>query len=273
MASLFMRFPGGKARTVTLSYDDGVVQDIRLMKIMNRHGLKGTFNLSPGCFKEKESDQGFGMTREQALEYYADSGHEVALHGLTHPCLDQLPPERATYEVIENRRQLEQMFGHTMRGMAYPYGATNDVVVQILKNAGIAYSRATGINEDFQMPTDWLRLSATTKHTNPRLPELVEKFLNTATCLPLMFYLWGHSYEFDNDNNWEVVERFAEQIGGEEGIWYATNIEIYDYVAAYQQLRFTVDMDLAENPTATDLYFEYDGKPYMVKAGQMLKLD
>lgn len=39
MSTAFMRFPQGRAKALTLSYDDGVEQDIRLIEILNRHGL------------------------------------------------------------------------------------------------------------------------------------------------------------------------------------------------------------------------------------------
>ena len=50
MSSIFMRFPGGKTRALTLSYDDGVEQDIRLIEIMKKNGLKGTFNVNSGLY-------------------------------------------------------------------------------------------------------------------------------------------------------------------------------------------------------------------------------
>lgn len=45
MAYRHMRYPGGKAKAVTFSYDDGVHHDIRLAEICNRHGIKVTFNI------------------------------------------------------------------------------------------------------------------------------------------------------------------------------------------------------------------------------------
>lgn len=278
MASLlFMRFPDGRAKTVTFSYDDGVKQDKRFMEIMDKHGLKATFNINAGLFKKDEGVQGTDrMTVEKSVEAYANSGHEVAIHALTHPFLEQLPTPRATYEIIEDRRRLEELFGHTIRGMAYPFGTTNDNVVEILKNAGIVYARTVVKTGKFDIPTDWLRLPATAKHTDPNLMDLAEQFLNDPKIgarAPQMFYLWGHTHEFDKDDNWDVIEKFAETIGGKEDIWYATNIEIFDYITAYKQLRFTVNMDLVENPTATDLYFSWEGKDYVVKAGESLKLD
>ena len=46
MENVFMRFPGGAYKVVTLSYDDNVEEDVRLVEIMKKHGLKGTFNLN-----------------------------------------------------------------------------------------------------------------------------------------------------------------------------------------------------------------------------------
>ena len=46
----FARFPGGKLKAVTFSYDDGVNQDIRFAEILSKYGLKGTFNLNTAMF-------------------------------------------------------------------------------------------------------------------------------------------------------------------------------------------------------------------------------
>ena len=53
MGSMFMRYPGGKKKALTLSYDDGVEQDIRLIELMKKNGLKGTFNLNSGLYAEE----------------------------------------------------------------------------------------------------------------------------------------------------------------------------------------------------------------------------
>lgn len=280
MASLSMRFPGGKAKVVTLSYDDGVVEDRHLIEIMDKYGLKGTFNINAGLFAPPETNRQETtkgrLTQKEVVELYTNSGHEVAIHGLTHPFLEQIPANRASYEIIEDRRRLEELFGCTIRGMAYPYGTVGavDHVVEIIKNAGILYARTTVSTENFSIPEDWLRLPATCHHANPRLMELTEKFLEAKVVFaPLMFYLWGHSYEFDRADNWDVIETFAQTIGGKDDIWYATNIEIFDYITAYKQLRFNVDMTIAENPTATDLYFSWGEKIYTVKAGESITIE
>ena len=85
---------------------------------------------------------------------------------------------------------------------------------------------------------------------------------------PMLFYLWGHSYEFEARDNWEVIEEFARTVSGKDDIWYATNIEIYDYCEAFSRLRFNTVMTTCVNPTASDLWFAYGEKEVHVPAGQ-----
>ncbi len=276
MAYVVMRFPGGKERALTLSYDDGVEQDIRLIDIMKKHGLKGTFNLNSDLYAPEGTVYPEGqihrrMTLSQAQALYKDSGMEVAVHSLTHPHLNKLPANICNYEVLQDRINLEREYDCIVRGMAYPYGPHNDQIVNILKQCGIAYSRTVISTESFEIPTDWLRLPATCHHANPRLMELAKCFLGEKrTRDPYLFYLWGHSYEFEANDNWNVIEEFAEYIGNRDEVWYATNIEIYDYIQAYNQLIFSVADHKVYNPTCLDLYFNTGEHTYCVKPGQTL---
>jgi hypothetical protein len=277
-----MRFPGGKLKALTLSYDDGVKQDQRLIDILNTHGIKATFNINSGLFADTPGDRGNRMTRQEALETYANTPHEVAIHALTHPPLDKLPIPAMVMEVMEDRKNLEAMFGTIIRGMAYPQGTYNDAVVEALKSTGVVYSRTCISTHDFRLPTDWLRLTATCHHKDDRLFELADQFL-TETPLdlrinrePWLFYLWGHSYEFDHNserNNWNRIEQFAEKMGGHEDIWYATNIEIYDYVMALRALEFSADRSMVYNPTATDVWVRYNHESIKIPAGKLIRLE
>lgn len=276
--NIFMRFPQGKKKALTLSYDDGVEQDARLIGIMDRYGIKGTFNINSGLFAPEGTVYPSGqihrrMTAKSARALYGGSGHEVAVHTLTHPMLEQLSSPVMLEEVMRDRSNLEQMFGTIVRGMAYPYGTYSDSVVEGLKQAGIVYSRTVKFTEDFRIPTDWLRLEATCHHNNPNLMKLAQRFINEEPDrAPWLFYLWGHSYEFEANQNWDVIERFCELAGGRTDIWYATNIAVYDYITAYRRLQFSLDASLVCNPSALDLWLEKGGKIYEVKAGRQTML-
>ncbi len=273
---MYICFKGGKRKVMTLSYDDGVVQDIRLSEIMKKYGLKGTFNVNSGLFLEDASTrkQYYGkMTVEEAKKLYIGSGNEVAVHGYRHKSLGRITEAEATYDIIKDRECLEEIFGYPMRGMAYAYGTYNAEILNVLKSCGIAYSRTTKSTHGFNLPANWLELHPTCHHNDPELMNLLDSFL-TADPYPartMMFYLWGHSYEFDNDDNWNVIEEFAQRAGGNDDVWYATNIEIYDYVNAYKSLISTLDESVIYNPTAIDVWVFIDGEKVLIKAGETYK--
>ena len=159
--------------------------------------------------------------------------------------------------------------------MAYPYGAYNDEIINILKMCKVAYSRTVCSTESFGFPKEWLMLHPTAHHRNPKLMEITERFIkgnrwNNAE----MLYLWGHSYEFDDDDNWDVIEKFAEKISGRDDIWYATNIEIYDYVKAYESLVTSTDKKIIYNPSAVTVWFapEVKSEVLCVKPGETISL-
>lgn len=276
MASIFLRFPQGKAKALTLSYDDGVEQDIRLIEIMRENGLKGTFNISSGLYAKEGTVYEKGrihriMTEAQAAELYKINAMEVAAHGLHHAYLNHLPENLCTYEVLVDRINLEREYECMVRGLAYPYGVYNDKIVEIVKHCGIAYARIVGTTESFELPNDWLRWKPTCHHNNPRLMELAKSFVeDQRDRAPMLYFLYGHSYEFERDNNWEIIEAFAKFVGNREDIWYAANGEIYEYVNAFHQLIFSGDGSKVRNPTAIDLYFKYNGKHFCVRANETI---
>lgn len=273
---LRMRFPQGKKKALTLSYDDGVEQDARLIQIMNENGLKGTFNINSGCYRDDEFVYAAGevqrrLSKHEAVKLYQDNAMEVAIHGLTHPFLERLPDSRCAAEIMKDRENLETQFGTIIRGAAYPYGTYSDRVVEIMKMAGIVYARTTTATGGFDIPQDWLRLNPTCHHRDPKLEELAADFIEERRRdrgYPLLFYLWGHSYEFEKDDNWEVIERFASYVGGRSDVWYATNIEICDYVENYRRLVFSMDGKSVYNPTCQQIYLEVDGKPCSILSGE-----
>ncbi|MBQ4269015.1 MAG: polysaccharide deacetylase family protein, partial [Clostridia bacterium] len=196
-----MLFPCFKTKALTFSYDDGVCYDKRLVEIFSKFGLKGTFNVNSELFAAKEGE--WRMTKEEALALYLPAGMEIAVHGAQHLDLTKFTREEMLREIAVDRENLEKEFGGVIRGMAYAYGAYNDEALDVLKECGIVYSRTTEVTETFALPTDWLRLAATCHHKNPRLMELADEFLNgAATNEPKLFYVWGHSYEFNDNDNW-----------------------------------------------------------------------
>lgn len=275
----FLRFPGFKSKALTLSYDDGVRQDKRLISIMQKYGIKGTFNINSGLFSQELSAEEKGrMTKEECVELYTNSGMEVAIHGYRHLSLGEVDPALATDDVIKDRKELESIFGKIIKGMAYANGSYSDSVCEILKCCGVNYSRTVVTTENFRFPENWLKWDTTCHHNNPKLMELAKTFVerNEDGYLwrnyPVLFYLWGHSYEFDTNNNWQVIEEFCKYIGNRDDIWYATNGEIYSYVKAYDSLEFSADGNTIFNPSGQTVYICYFHKNIAIQPNQTIKI-
>lgn len=270
-----MLFPDGKNKALTLSYDDGVVQDRRLVAFMNKHKVRGTFNIGSGILGIKDTAS-FGKAPVDISKVEADevshlyAGHEVAGHGLYHSSLVNVGTPTAMYEIIEDKRRLEELTEGCVRGFAYPFGAFNDEVKDLLKLAGYEYARVVPSTGTFDIPTDFHEWKATCHHNDENLMDLAKTFCekNSPFRRPQLFYLWGHSYEFDLDNNWDVIEQFLEYVGQfNEQIWFATNIEICDYINAFRALRYSTDGKYIYNASAITVWIEVYGKQYKLEGG------
>lgn len=276
----YIRFPGFKLKALTLSYDDGIRQDKRLISILQKNGLKGTFNLTGGEFSEKyEGVEKGKISVQEALELYRPLGMEIAVHGYRHFSLANMDTALAINDIISDRKVLENTFGCVIKGMAYANGSYNDEIIELLRKIGIEWARIAGQSEKFDLPTDWMKWQGTCHHDNPRLMELAKEFVEKKEYWYYwgrklqLFYVWGHSYEFDNNNNWEVIEKFAEYMGGREDIWYATNGEIYEYLQAAERLQFSADGTFVKNPSCMDIYIDYVGKRCIIPSGKTVRIE
>lgn len=274
---VYLRFPGFKSKAVTISYDDGVKGDRKLVEIMNENGLKGTFNLNSGLFSKKFKNDNFIIERmsvDDALSLYAD--FEIAIHGHKHARWANINFVELIKEIKTDRIKLEKIFNKMIIGCAYPFGSYNDDIKKVLINHGIKYSRTVLPTNNFELPVDFLCWNPTCHHSEPSLIQLAKKFVKSNDeahrCQPKVFFVWGHSYEFEIFNNWHVFERFAKFIGGKENIWYATNGQIYEYVHAYDSLIWGCCENYVYNPTSTQIYIDYYGNQFLLKSGETVYL-
>ncbi len=278
----FLRFPDGKSKAVTLSYDDGNRSDLQLADVISKAGLKCTFNLNGNIMKKGI------ISDDEIREHFLDKGHEIAVHGENHSAPGKQRPIEGIKGVLNCRLELEERFGHIIRGMAYPdsgirvweNGADYETIKRYLTDLDIAYARTLGgDNDKFYLPTDWHCWMPTAHHVNPKLMEYIDKFLNLnidenyiSGQGARLFYLWGHAYEFERDNNWDFLDEICEKLGGHEDIWYATNMEIYNYVQAYNSLEYSADSNIIYNPTLYTIWFKYDEAEYSIKSGETLHI-
>ena len=57
--------------------------------------------------------------------------------------------------------------------------------------------------------------------------ELARNFAALEPDKPQLFYVWGHSEEFEHDRNWEILERFCDTLASNDDIFFGTNAEVF----------------------------------------------
>lgn len=259
-------FPHGKSKALTMSYDDGQIFDRRLVSIFNEYGIKGTFFLNSGNLGKKPF-----ISPDEVSQLYR--GHEVAIHTKSHPFLDCIPLETIVEEIIEDRKTLESLVGYPIKGMSYPYGVYNETIVNLLPTLGIEYSRTVEPTYNFCIPDNFLVWRPTCHHKEDLL-QITQRFLKHESTGQLqLMYVWGHSFEFERENNWYLIEDFCKIISKNNSIWFATNIEIVRYIKALRMLEFSVKRDVVYNPSAISVWLSVNGSPVEVKGGEILTLN
>lgn len=270
MKTIYKCFPEGRRKVLTMSFDDGKITDRKLIQIFNKNDIKGTFNINSGLFG---IDDGFGMRipENEIAETYR--GFEIAVHTSTHPTLPRCPREQIALQILEDRRMLERITGSTVRGMAYPnVDGFNDQIKQLLPLLGIDYARTSGSTMNFLIPKDFHQWESTCNYKNDLLKLGGEFNALYKDQYLYMMNVYGHSIDFENDNCWRLIEDFCSLVGKRDDVWYASNIEIVDYFKALDGLRFSVDGDFVENPSAQTCWISVDGSILKLDGGLTVRL-
>ena len=227
-------------KMLTLSFDDGTVQDIRFIELIDKYDLRATFNINSGFFGQKHriTHGGFDVCHddldaETARRIYRN--HEVAAHTVTHPNLKRVEDDAEVIrQVLEDCKALTSALDKEIVGMAYPCGGDcydQRVIDLILKSTPVRYARTTNSHGTFALPENFMEWHPTCDQRDDRLFELADRFIDAEPTEDMLFYVWGHSFELDKgDKGWERFESFCEKVAHRRDITYMTNGEIYRYI-------------------------------------------
>lgn len=264
-------YPNGKAKAFNVTYDDGVLQDIRFVELLNKYNLKGTFNLNSQLMEEEFEwmhENGIVIKRlakDKVLSLY--NGHEVASHTLTHPYMDNLSREEIMHELKDDKANLERLFGREIKGFAAPFDYYSDLIESCVKECGFEYARTPAESRTFAPQSDYYKWRATVFHLDSELDKFTNDFLNTNEEFAL-FQIAGHSYDLDVENMWEQIESIFKKISSDENILPMTTIEIINYLKAMSLAE--INGEYIKNNSNISLWFSIDGVAQEIKPNETL---
>lgn len=262
-------YPGGKAKAFNITYDDGVLQDVRFVELMNKYGLKGTFNLNSGLMETEFAwihPNGMTVKRLPAgvvAELYQN--HEVASHTLTHPYLSSLTEAQIMEEMARDKQNLEQLTGKPVLGFAGPFHHWGPEVVACAKGCGFEYARNAEERYCYAPPEEYYSWSAGSYHIMPGFQDFVEGFFHTDEELALC-QIVGHTYDLDAEDMWDYMESVLKRVAENESIASMTNLELVRYLKAMRSAVIT-DAEI-QNPSEIPLWFESNGSTICVAPGE-----
>lgn len=265
-------YPGGKRKAFNVTYDDGVLQDVRLVSLLNTYGIKGTFNLNSGLMEQEfEWVHPNGMTvkrlsREAVQGLY--DGHEVASHTLTHPYMSSLSESEILHQMSADKENLEGLFGREVLGFAVPFSYYSDAIADCARKAGFTYARMSEFSLGYCPWQDRYYWKCGFYHVEPGLRDYVEGLLYTEEELALC-QIVGHSYDLDAENLWGVTEDIFCVVSQRDDVWLATHLQIVEYLMAMSRLE--IRDGVAINHSNSHLWMEVNQKPVCLRPGEWIK--
>ena len=128
----------------------------------------------------------------------------------------------------QDRQILSELCGYDVVGFAYPCGQFDDRVCKLIKErTGIKYARTVISSGSFGPQMNLYKFNPTVYFHREwdALFRLGEEFLSLKAEEKSVFYIWGHSFEFDIHDSWSRFEEFLQMMSGSDSICYCTNKE------------------------------------------------
>ena len=241
-------FSNGYTKAVTLSFDDGIQQDIRLVELLNRYDIKCTFNINYGLLNHDDYFEYKGIKVYRINSNIMNKlyqGHEIATHGYLHPDISKLDIQQKKLEIELGKKSLEKHTKKAVLGMAYPFGAVDQEMIQIMKKCGIQYGRMAESSLSYDLPNDVFHWKPTIHCFDSKVNDVIDDFLSRKCNHAQLLFLWGHSYECDIDDNWVFIENIFRKLSSYKDIWFCTNIDIIKDINK-KDLQKTFSCDILE---------------------------
>ena len=276
----FMRFPGGREKALSFTFDDGAPEDRLLIDWMGALGLRGTFNINTGWYG-RVFPHCTHMSAAQTFETLNREFAEIACHGSLHVDPTRVDLPTLVWDVMRDRDALEKQFGRPITGYAYPQGAYTPTVMAELERLGFEYARAVGTQGSFRIPGNLYEITATCHLLSDACDSCTQTFLPFRCNTELwwdnadaqLFNIFCHSYQLRGSEEIQAAaRRRMEALAGRDDVWYATNIEVVRYIRAYRALVFSLERGFVYNPSCQPVWFRCKEGVRRVGAGEYAAL-
>jgi len=230
---------------ISTSWDDGHALDLRLVELLDRYGLRGTFYIARDYLHPRLSE---AHLRDMAQR------HDIGAHTLSHPTLTDIPLAQARDEIRGGKAWLEDVLGQPVRCFCYPRGARNEALQAEVVAAGYQAARAVTVHQTqvgpryamattlqvYPLPLRPLPGIAPWRGWRTRLVPLgqarqaqrqhglpllalrawlpwAESWLEAAQAQGGIFHLWGHSWEIEQYGQWAALEALLRRLQASAG--------------------------------------------------------
>lgn len=278
------------SKAAVFAYDDGVTDDIQLIKLFDKYGVKGTFNLVGSRLENNYKS----IAEEMNTDVYSAvkevyKNHEIQNHTYEHKPSFLMEGETskdsygnvltgcsladAAADVTRNKSFLEEKLGVSTRGIAWPNGYPQvrtdyDELEKLVKENGHDYARYKESGK-FTLPDNWMQWQPTCHH--PDAPHYTKEFVSMPNGGDLkLYYVWGHAYEFtnagsDDSKNFTMIENTLSDLYY-NNVCFASCNELYDYIHAIDKIEVTDTQ--VKNNSAQTVYVHVNGVNASIKAGE-----
>jgi peptidoglycan-N-acetylglucosamine deacetylase len=269
-------YPNGNTKALIMSYDDGPIEDIKLVKLFDKNKIIGTFNLNSGylgttgAWAQKDADTIYQqyIPIDSMVSVYKN--HEIASHSTYHKDFKNLKDEEILQEVETDIAKLNKLTKRQIKSLAYPFGNSSQHIAALLSHTGLTNARTVGDSYTFNLP-DTLLLWRPTCHDSKAL-EMLNKYIELKSDSLTLFFVWGHAWEFKDPKRWKEINEFCQQIGNRNDIWYVGCGEFIDYQIALKKLvhlnGFIINPE--ENKS---VWYKDQGQIKLLQPGKKIKID
>ncbi|WP_431157862.1 polysaccharide deacetylase family protein [Winogradskyella poriferorum] len=268
-------YPQGKHKALVLSYDDGTIQDIDLVKLFDKHNLIGTFNLNSGYLDKtigwplQNGDTIFQRYVPKDSLNIIYKNHEIAVHGELHKNFLDISDEDILKEIDSDIKVIRNATNKDIRSMAYPFGNTTPHIAQLISKTGLINGRTIADTHQYGFPENYFMWHPTCHDS--RVMEHLDSYLKLNNKELSLLYVWGHSWEFDDENRWKNMIVFCEAIAMAEDIWFVSHGELTEYLLSTNKVKIEGNKiyNPEENPT---VWITLSDGPKKINPGETLIL-